>query len=160
MLLRRPDLARHVRRLAVRPDGRGEYTSQRARAVSELLYELAPSLDALQSFCWDSEEVPPCDDIWFALKQGCVWFAGIYRRSSCGWQVSAAHEDRNYGWMAFSMPEELGVYSAGETELADDAQLFEFTKLTSFSMTLKPGYFSRHIDDFWLGASSSSACET
>jgi len=76
MLQCRPEIARHVRELVVRP-----HTNKKARqgiAVSALasaaVRDTASTmrLDALKKFVWDGEEKPYHEDMWFALRMGCV----------------------------------------------------------------------------------------
>lgn len=86
MLYARPERARHVRSLSVRPDsltaGRGTRVSSSspspsrwgrsalpdAYAVSSAVLSVARHLDVLRCFDWDGEELPPYDDMWFALR--------------------------------------------------------------------------------------------
>lgn len=72
MLFRRADLARHVRKLIVRPDREQHRAHEDRKAAVAAVIELAASqrLDALQAFDWDAEEMPPDDDLWFALRMG------------------------------------------------------------------------------------------
>jgi hypothetical protein len=86
MLYARPDRARHVRSLSVCPDalsarrGTGSSSSSRwgrsalpdAYAVSSAVLGVARHLEVLQCFVWDGEELPPYDDMWFALRILCV----------------------------------------------------------------------------------------
>lgn len=85
MLYARPDRARHVRSLSVCPDtfsarrGAGSSSSSRwgrsalpdAYAVSSAVLGVARHLEVLQYFVWDGEELPPYDDMWFALRIFC-----------------------------------------------------------------------------------------
>ena len=89
MLYARPERARHVRSLSVCPDsltaGRGSGASSAsassrwgrhalpdAYAVSSAVLKVARHLDVLRCFVWDGEELPPYDDMWFALRILCV----------------------------------------------------------------------------------------
>ena len=86
MLYARPDRARHVRSLGVCPDtlsarrGTGSSSSSRwgrsalpdAYAVSSAVLGVARHLEVLRYFVWDGEELPPYDDMWFALRILCV----------------------------------------------------------------------------------------
>ncbi|KAI6169332.1 hypothetical protein EDD17DRAFT_1464528 [Pisolithus thermaeus] len=68
MLNREPSIARHIQKLTVR------FTSSPHSGgflISDLLRTLAPKLDALHTFIWDAEEIPQCDDMWFALRMSC-----------------------------------------------------------------------------------------
>jgi hypothetical protein len=74
MLFRRPDIARHVIRLFIRPDkGRRLYRTEE-RLVSATIRKVAVRLDAMNTFVWDGEEIPRCDDMWFALRMLWVLF--------------------------------------------------------------------------------------
>ena len=75
MLYSRPDIARHVQKLQIR------FSSSRPTflvadvngiTISRLLRELASKLDALHTFIWDADEIPHCDDMWFALRMSYV----------------------------------------------------------------------------------------
>ena len=86
MLYARPDRARHVRSLSVCPDtlsarrGTGSSSSSRwgrsalpdAYAVSSSVLGVARHLEVLRYFVWDGEELPPYDDMWFALRILCA----------------------------------------------------------------------------------------
>ena len=79
MLFRHPHRARHVRRLRVSPDPPGT-AHDPARALrgrralgdgyraSAAVRKAAVALEVLHSFWWDGEELPPNDDMWFALR--------------------------------------------------------------------------------------------
>ncbi|KAF8658249.1 hypothetical protein AX16_002025 [Volvariella volvacea WC 439] len=70
MLSRRPDIARHVRQLAIKL---ASYSSSESSVASFALKQLAMTkrLDALVKFTWDVDEIPSNDDVWFALRIGC-----------------------------------------------------------------------------------------
>lgn len=74
MLCSRPDIARHVQKLHIRfSSSRTTYLADiNGIAISQLLRELAPKLDALHTFIWDADEIPQCDEMWFALRMSCV----------------------------------------------------------------------------------------
>lgn len=90
MLYARPERARHVRSLSVCPDsplagrGTGALSSSAsaskwgrsvlpdAYAVSSAVLSVARHLEVLRCFVWDGEELPPYDDMWFALRILCV----------------------------------------------------------------------------------------
>ena len=74
MLYARSDRARHVRSLGLYPDSGGR-TSKRGRSalpdayqVSSAVRRAARNFEALRTFAWDGEELPPDDDLWFALR--------------------------------------------------------------------------------------------
>ena len=73
MLQRRFDIARHVRELVIRPQAKHFNASDNA-AVSSIVQQVAGAmcLDALVKFQWDAEEMPLVEDMWFALRLGCV----------------------------------------------------------------------------------------
>lgn len=74
MLGRHPEIARHVRKLVLRPkDTLARFTTFKgaivdARLVADAVKGVAPQLDALHSFIWAGEECPVQDDMWHALK--------------------------------------------------------------------------------------------
>lgn len=78
MLHKRPEIARHVQHLLVRPNG-GRRRSRRwihdltdGYAVAAAVRQVARNLDALNSFVWDADDgMPPHDDMWFALRISC-----------------------------------------------------------------------------------------
>jgi hypothetical protein len=77
MLMRRTDIARHVRHLVVRPHAKpgmvynvlgNELASATVRRIAGAMV-----LDALKRFDWDDDELPFYEDMWFALRIGCVF---------------------------------------------------------------------------------------
>lgn len=71
MLARRGDIARHVRKLVVRPNsvgGSAEQQRESAAAVCVALKQVAAKLDALNTFVWDGDEMPACDGVWLYLR--------------------------------------------------------------------------------------------
>lgn len=75
MLHRRLDIARHVRELVIRPRAKYHHFSLSDNlAVSSVVRRVAGAmcLDALVKFQWDAEEMPFLEDMWFALRIGCV----------------------------------------------------------------------------------------
>ncbi|KIK98480.1 hypothetical protein PAXRUDRAFT_31160 [Paxillus rubicundulus Ve08.2h10] len=73
MLNIRPDIARHVRKLVIRfsPSSAIHSEDLNGCTVSSLVKCLASKLDSLHTFIWDAEEIPQCDDMWFALRMSC-----------------------------------------------------------------------------------------
>ncbi|KIM69284.1 hypothetical protein SCLCIDRAFT_13355 [Scleroderma citrinum Foug A] len=71
MLNQHPDVARHVQKLVIRFASTSSKSDARSVRVSNLVRTLAPKLDALNTFVWDAEEIPQCDDMWFALQMSC-----------------------------------------------------------------------------------------
>lgn len=76
MLTRRADIARHVRELVIRPRTMRvmRHSFYNSTTASAAVRDVATSmrLDALTTFAWDDEELPYYDDMWFALRVGCV----------------------------------------------------------------------------------------
>ncbi|KAF8904968.1 hypothetical protein CPB85DRAFT_1316043 [Mucidula mucida] len=130
MLLRRPDISRHVRKLIIRPRRPGMYGFNRedSRLVSRLVKQLAserdakrpePKLDALTTFAWEDEELPFYDDMWFALRMGCSQLR--YVKTSLG--VFLPHSN---------------------------AHVFDFTNLRGFSLVLTRAFYDYHSEGFIL----------
>lgn len=73
MLRSRPDVARHVQKLYIRFSSTSSHYMVNINGVtiSAMLRELAPKLDVLHTFIWDADEIPECDDMWFALRMSC-----------------------------------------------------------------------------------------
>ncbi|KAG1739270.1 hypothetical protein EDB19DRAFT_1635797 [Suillus lakei] len=73
MLRSRPNVARHIQKLYIRfSSASSSYIADiNGIAISALVRELAPKLDALHTFIWDADEIPQCDDMWFALRMSC-----------------------------------------------------------------------------------------
>jgi hypothetical protein len=40
--------------------------------VSAAVRRAAKNMEVLRTFAWDGEELPPYDDMWFALRISCV----------------------------------------------------------------------------------------
>jgi len=123
MLTRRPEIARHVRELVVKPGHPSSSTSvdnqyfQSARA-SAAVRDVAMSkvLDALVRFTWDFDDVPLHDDMWFALRVCCGQLR--YVGASIGTRMPVLH-----------------------------SHLFDFVDLQGFSLYLKRAFFDSHLDD-------------
>ncbi|KAF8070018.1 hypothetical protein FPV67DRAFT_1485811 [Lyophyllum atratum] len=130
MLQRRPDIARHVRHLFVRPQSTHS-ESRHGVAVSLIasaaVREAAATqrLDALTKFVWDGDEKPYHEDMWFALRMGCPQLRYI------------------------------GT-SVGQYLPAHNSHLFDFVDLIGFSLTLKAGFYDTHMDMFLDEDSASS----
>lgn len=121
MLQRRPEVARHVRKLVVRPDEdprrrRRRYSPVDGYLVSASVRQAAPRLDALHTFIWDGEDLPPYDDMWFALRISCPQLRTI------------------------------GT-SMGPVTPNPRSHLFDFSNLAGFSLTLRSGFYSQF--DVW-----------
>lgn len=121
MLQQRPEIARHVRELVVRP-----HTNRRLRqgiAVSALasaaVRDAAATMrfDALKKFVWDGEERPYHEDMWFALRMGCPQLRYI------GTSVGAHLPSQN-------------------------SHLFDFVDLSGFSLMYRRGFYVMHMDMF------------
>ena len=95
MLMQHTDIARHVRHLVVRPHAKpgmvynvlgNELASATVRRIAGAMV-----LDALKRFDWDDDELPFYEDMWFALRIGCVLLDNLFTtnlREDC--QVSEA----------------------------------------------------------------------
>jgi len=70
-LSKRPDLSRHIRRLAVYPNS-VEWTADTEEVdenlVAELVTSICPTLRSLESFAWGGWEMPS-EDLWIALHK-------------------------------------------------------------------------------------------
>ncbi|KAJ8518146.1 hypothetical protein ONZ45_g4748 [Pleurotus djamor] len=121
MLSQRPDIARHVRSLAIHPEGKPGSNAHKCHVglASEAVREIAASthLDALSTFVWDGDELPVNDDMWFALRMFCPRLKYIYT-------------------------------TIGSILPCANSHLFDFVDLTGFSLTLKSGFFDNHVDMF------------
>ena len=88
MLMRRIDIARHVRHLVVRLYTRGDMSlDNQVSSASVRRVAVTKVLDALVRFDWDGEELPSFEDMWFALRLGCVHdiFLRVLRKSNGGY---------------------------------------------------------------------------
>ncbi|KAJ7204105.1 hypothetical protein GGX14DRAFT_544192 [Mycena pura] len=111
LLLRRPDLCAHVRKLALRPN---YYLSWPARDtsiseswVASMLCSIAPSLTNLRTFDWDGSEMAP-NALWLTLRQSC--------------------------------PELKELYSnVGSDAIDAESELFKFSDLALFSLSVRHG---------------------
>ncbi|KAF5385948.1 hypothetical protein D9615_002663 [Tricholomella constricta] len=121
MLQRRPDIARHVRELVIRPHSNNEVRHGVAVSLlaSAAVRETAATqrLDALTKFIWDGDEKPYHEDMWFALRMGCPQLRYI------------------------------GT-SVGRYLPMHNSHLFDFVDLIGFSLTLKHGFYETHMDMF------------
>ena len=80
MLIAHPERARHIRSLCLHPDDSGPFATRiwgrgalfNGYAISGAIRRLASKMEILQSFEWDGEELPPYDDMWFALRVLCA----------------------------------------------------------------------------------------
>jgi hypothetical protein len=75
MLYQRPDIARHVQKLVIRPQTKWKKsTMQENCVIAAAVRRAAGSLDALKTFVWDGEDMCPYDDMWFGLRMLYVAF--------------------------------------------------------------------------------------
>jgi hypothetical protein len=81
MLQKHFGIARHVRELVIRPHAKyhNHFNRFDNATVSSIVRQVAGAkvadamcLDALVKFQWDAEEMPFFEDMWFALRLGCV----------------------------------------------------------------------------------------
>ncbi|KDQ55840.1 hypothetical protein JAAARDRAFT_37263 [Jaapia argillacea MUCL 33604] len=133
MLASNPHIARHVRKLVVRPSsspGQGFLSSsyqygRRMRSYSPVdgylvaaaVRQAARHLDALNVFIWDGEDGPPYDDMWFALRMGCPQL------------------------------EFIGT-TIGATTPSPRSHLFDFKNLKGFSLQFRSGFYDPP-EDMW-----------
>lgn len=54
-------------------------------AVSSAVRRAARRLEVLSRFVWDGEELPPYDDMWFALRISCVSLVSLSLFSVVSW---------------------------------------------------------------------------
>ncbi|EIN11423.1 hypothetical protein PUNSTDRAFT_98525 [Punctularia strigosozonata HHB-11173 SS5] len=121
MLSRKPlSVARHVRSLEVHPHGRS------AKYVYHHAHNVAAALEHL---------VRRLDAL-----QSFVWEAEEGPPSQSLWLA-----------LRLSCPclRKVGT-TIGSCSPGAQSYLYDFANLTSFSLTLKPGYYTHHADDFWL----------
>ncbi|KIY70655.1 hypothetical protein CYLTODRAFT_419611 [Cylindrobasidium torrendii FP15055 ss-10] len=122
MLKRRPDVARHVRKLIVHPRRQGtfEFKFEDSATVSSAIRNLAASgnLEALTTFAWDDAELPYYDDMWFALRVRCPQLKFV--KTS------------------------LGAYLPHS-----DAHVFDFSNLRGFSVALTRSFYEFRTDGFF-----------
>lgn len=126
MLVRHPEIARHVRELIVRPRPQGNSPAshyQGSLETSSAVRALASTLrmDALTTFAWDDEELPYDDDMWFALRMGCPQLKCIST-------------------------------TVGPSGFNPQSHLFDFTDLSGFSLRCSsPAFFdeSEALDALW-----------
>ncbi|EMD37352.1 hypothetical protein CERSUDRAFT_114029 [Gelatoporia subvermispora B] len=121
MLEQCPAVARHVRKLVVRPE---KHTKPQrhdvarfwdnARVVSRLVRAAAPNLDALQVFEWDGEDLLPDDRMWHELRTRCLGLRYIGTTFGC--------------------------YLPSPT-----SDLFHFNDLLGFSLTFKDGFYAHQL---------------
>ncbi|KII92598.1 hypothetical protein PLICRDRAFT_172671 [Plicaturopsis crispa FD-325 SS-3] len=116
MLARRPDVARHVTRLAVRTckDQKRCFGQCDGYVASAAVRQAARHMDALNTFMWDGEEAPPYDDMWFALRMSCPQLKSI-------------------------------ATTLGACTLDANSHMLDFVGLRSFSLTLKRGFYIDHV---------------
>ncbi|PBK95600.1 hypothetical protein ARMGADRAFT_1011430 [Armillaria gallica] len=121
MLRRRPDVARHVRKLVVRPRRKGFYgfNFKDSALISAAVRDVVSCqrLDALTTFCWEDEELPYHDDMWFALRMCCSQLK--YIKTSIGSFLPNTN-----------------------------AHVFDFRHLYGFSLTLTRSFYEFRADGF------------
>ncbi|KAI8993089.1 hypothetical protein BD414DRAFT_412755 [Trametes punicea] len=121
LIERRPDVARHVRKLTVHPEHethprpREQYRAwDNAGVVSRCVMRAAPNLDALHHFEWDGEDMLPDDRMWGELRARCPRLKSIGTTFGC------------------FLPRPT-------------SSLFEFDDLRAFSLTLKDGFYAHSL---------------
>ncbi|KAK1230486.1 hypothetical protein PQX77_006414 [Marasmius sp. AFHP31] len=122
MLSRRPDIARHVRELVIRPgsskNAKAQYFDSLAASAAVRECAISFKLDALSRFTWDCDELPYFDDMWFALRVCCPRLKYIST-------------------------------SLGSIAPATNSHLFDFNDLRGFMFMLKQGFFEHHPEMFF-----------
>ncbi|EIW83192.1 hypothetical protein CONPUDRAFT_89162 [Coniophora puteana RWD-64-598 SS2] len=118
MLCRRPDIARHVRKLFIslgHESSTGQIGLIDGYNVSSHLIKAARTLDALNTFVWDGDEIPPYDDVWWALRNNCPQLRTI--GASYGTLLPDPHSHLYdfSGLIGFSLISKHGMYHALET---------------------------------------------
>lgn len=120
MLQRRPDVARHVRKLVLRPEDQLTGRKQQVRAwdnagmISRMVSDAAKYLDALQEFEWDGEDMLPDDRMWSGLRSCCPYLQRVGMTFGC----FLPHPGSN---------------------------LFKFSDLAGFSLTFKDGFYAQQL---------------
>ncbi|KAI0704983.1 hypothetical protein C8T65DRAFT_578005 [Cerioporus squamosus] len=132
MLQRRPDVARHIRRLSVYPE---DEVSSRPReqlkawdnagVVSRCVMKVAAHLDALSHFEWDGEDMLPDDRMWAELRARCPRLRHVGTTFGC------------------FLPRPT-------------SSLFKFTDLLGFSLSLKDGFYAHSLHLPSRGGSDAS----
>ncbi|KAI6046126.1 hypothetical protein EDC04DRAFT_2632102 [Pisolithus marmoratus] len=118
MLNREPNIARHIQKLTIRFPSSSSHSN--GFLISHLLRTLAPKLDALHTFIWDAEELPQCDDMWFALRMS-------YQKAIAPYVFSLGKVFRRI-------------------QILVNLQLFQFKNLRGFRLALKPPFYDNHSD--------------
>ncbi|KAJ3976950.1 hypothetical protein EV361DRAFT_881422 [Lentinula raphanica] len=109
MLVDRPNICRHIRKLAVRPNYYLAWPKANERLdeewVVQMLLKILDNMPLLHTFDWDGLEMPK-DCLWFTLRNKCPSLKTLY--TNIGYQP-----------------------------LNPNSTLFDFTDLTSFSLTVR-----------------------
>ncbi|KAJ3996911.1 hypothetical protein F5050DRAFT_1807294 [Lentinula boryana] len=115
MLYEQPNICRYIRKLAVRPNYYLAWPKANERLdedwVVYMLLEIAKNMPLLHTFDWDGLEMP-VDRLWITLRHSCPLLKTLYT---------------NIGYQPLNPSSSL--YTIG--------QLFDFTDLTSFSLTVR-----------------------
>ncbi|TFK90589.1 hypothetical protein K466DRAFT_583627 [Polyporus arcularius HHB13444] len=121
MLQRRPDVARHIRRLSVHPEDEGSSRPHEqikawdnAGVVSRCVMKVAQHLDALSHFEWDGEDMLPDDRMWSELRARCPRLRHVGTTFGC------------------FLPRPT-------------SSLFKFTELLGFSLSFKDGFYAHSL---------------
>ncbi|PCH43638.1 hypothetical protein WOLCODRAFT_153691 [Wolfiporia cocos MD-104 SS10] len=119
MLHRCPAVARHVRTLVVRPERRPRHASRRqdsvrtwetAGVISRRVAAAARSLDALQTFEWDGEDMLPDDHMWSDLRSWCPSLQHIGTTFGCFLPRPSSHLFHFSDLKGFSLTFKDGFY--------------------------------------------------
>lgn len=116
--------------------------------VSSAVRRAAKNLEVLRTFAWDGEELPPYDDMWFALRMLCVPFV-ISPGVSAELELlinqlppSQVHFDLTwFNPTPAKQPCTWLAYLPHEVRTLIPPQLFDFIDLYGFSLTFKTGFY-------------------
>ena len=132
------------------PDNEVSSASVRRIAVTRVL-------DALVRFDWDGEDLPYFDDMWFALRLGCVHniFLRILRKFNGGLPrcPQLRYVSTSIGAVIPNLNSHVCTELIPAQSLLMPIKLFDFQNLSGFSLTLKHGFYE-NIDLFLEGKRS------
>jgi hypothetical protein len=143
MLIRRPDIARHVQKLLVRfATGPKVYSiDYNGYMVSSLVHRLAHNLDALHTFVWDADETPQRDDMWLALRMSCPHLTTVGTSFGAQLPDSRSNLFQFKGLRGFILSVKQGFYQSD----ADLQELPAEPKLWDMLITQSPDLEELHI---------------
>jgi hypothetical protein len=129
MLAKRPDICRHIRKFAVRPNYYLAWPKPDEPLeedwVAYKIEEMAENLILLDTFDWDGLEVPK-DSLWGALRKSCV--------------IVIHHRD-NFPDIRLSCPELRSIFcNVGDRPIDPYSEVLWFLFHRRHLLTLVPGY--------------------